>query len=384
MSGAIAFQGLPGAYSDLACRTAFPDLPTLPCESFETAIEAVREGRAELGMMPCENTLAGRVTDMHHLLPESGLFVVGEHFHRVEHCLLARPGTRMEQLRRAHSHAVALGQVRHFLRRMNLTPVVAADTAGAARMVAEQGGPEDAAIASSLAAEIYGLEILAANVEDAAHNTTRFYVMARRPRMFDPATPNLMTTFVFRVRNVPAALYKALGGFATNGVNMTKLESYMLGGQFVATQFLCDCEGHPEQPALRRALRSRDRGCRFPGCTHVKHLHAHHIEHWARGGRTDLDNLVQLCSHHHQLVHEGGYRVARGRGSGLEFRTPDGRLISQRCEMRPASGLAIAAQHRVRRLGIGSDTCRPLSAGDPLDYDIAVEGLIRRELRRRE
>ncbi|HET6182577.1 MAG TPA: prephenate dehydratase [Acetobacteraceae bacterium] len=254
MSGAIAFQGLPGAYSDLACRTAFPDLPTLPCESFETAIEAVREGRAELGMMPCENTLAGRVTDMHHLLPESGLFVVGEHFHRVEHCLLARPGTRMEQLRRAHSHAVALGQVRHFLRRMNLTPVVAADTAGAARMVAEQGGPEDAAIASSLAAEIYGLEILAANVEDAAHNTTRFYVMARRPRMFDPATPNLMTTFVFRVRNVPAALYKALGGFATNGVNMTKLESYMLGGQFVATQFLCDCEGHPEQPALRRAL----------------------------------------------------------------------------------------------------------------------------------
>ncbi len=254
MTATIAFQGLPGAYSDLACRTAYPAMRTLPCNSFETAIEAVREGRAELAMLPCENTLAGRVPDIHHLLPESGLFVVGEHFHRVEHCLLAPKGATIEGLRRAHSHQVALGQVRHFLRQRGLTPVIEADTAGAAQLIAERNSAEDAAIASSLAAQIYGLEILAANVEDAAHNTTRFYVMARRPRTPDWAQADLMTTFVFRVRNVPAALYKALGGFATNGVNMTKLESYMLGGEFTATQFLCDVDGHPEQPGLRRAL----------------------------------------------------------------------------------------------------------------------------------
>ncbi len=254
MSGKIAFQGVPGAYSDLACRVAYPDLSTLPCETFEAAIEAVREGRAHLAMLPCENTLAGRVSDMHHLLPESGLFVIGEHFHRVEHCLLGVKGAAIGDLKRAHSHTVALGQVRHSLRRLRLSPVVQADTAGAAQLVAQWNRKEEAAIASALAAEIYGLEILAANIEDAAHNTTRFYIMARQPRTPDPALPNLMTTFVFRVRNVPAALYKALGGFATNGVNLTKLESYMLAGQFVATQFLCDADGHPEQPALRRAL----------------------------------------------------------------------------------------------------------------------------------
>ena len=254
MTGTIAFQGQPGAYSDLACRVAYPDMQTLPCESFEAAIDAVRDGRADLGMLPCENTLAGRVSDMHHLLPESGLFVIGEHFHRVEHCLLAVKGARIEDLKRAHSHSVALGQVRHSLRALGLKPVVQADTAGAAALVAEWKRKEEAAIASSLAAEIYGLEILRANIEDADHNTTRFYVMARQAETPDPSQPDLMTTFVFRVRNVPAALYKALGGFATNGVNMTKLESYMLGGQFVATQFLCDAEGHPEQPALRRAL----------------------------------------------------------------------------------------------------------------------------------
>ncbi len=254
MTGVIAFQGQPGAYSDLACRVAYPAFRTLPSESFESAIEAVREGRAGLAMLPCENTLAGRVPDIHHLLPDSGLFVVGEAFQRVEHCLLAVKGTQVEGLKRAHSHSVALGQVRHFLRRLGIQPVVQADTAGAAQLVAKWNNPEEAAIASSLAAEIYGLEVLQANVEDAAHNTTRFYVMAPRPRAPDPAQANLMTTFVFRVRNVPAALYKALGGFATNGVNMTKLESYMLQGQFAATQFLCDVDGHPEQPALRRAL----------------------------------------------------------------------------------------------------------------------------------
>jgi len=254
MSGIIAFQGVPGAYSDLACRTAYPAMTTLPCESFETAMDAVREGRANMAMLPCENSLAGRVPDIHHLLPESGLFVVGEHFQRVEHCLLAIKGAGIGDLRRAHSHTVALGQVRRILRNLGLTPVVEADTAGAAQLVAQWGRKEEAAIASSLAAEIYGLDILQANVEDAAHNTTRFYVMAKRPVTPDASTPNLMTTFVFRVRNVPAALYKALGGFATNGVNMTKLESYMVGGHFTATQFLCDVDGHPEQPSLRRAL----------------------------------------------------------------------------------------------------------------------------------
>src|SRR6204780_3114508 len=254
MSGSIAFQGVPGAYSDLACRAAYPGMTTVPCESFETAIDAVKEGRATLAMLPCENSLAGRVPDIHHLLPQSGLFVTGEHFQRVEHCLLAVKGAALGDLKRAHSHTVALGQVRHSLRSLGLTPVVQADTAGAAELVAQWGRKDEAAIASSLAAKIYGLQILRENIEDAAHNTTRFYVMARRPVNRDPAEQNLMTTFVFRVRNVPAALYKALGGFATNGVNMTKLESYMMDGEFAATQFMCDVDGHPEHPGLRLAL----------------------------------------------------------------------------------------------------------------------------------
>ncbi len=254
MSGGIAFQGRPGAYSDLACRTAYPGARTIPCETFEEAIEAVREGRAGLGMLPCENSLAGRVPDIHHLLPQSGLFVVGEHFQRVEHCLLAPAAARLEDVRRVHSHAVALGQVRGLLKELGAAAVVEADTAGAAALVAQWNRNEDAAIASQLAAEIYGLSILRRNVEDAAHNTTRFYVMAPCPLVPSPDAKGMMTTFVFRVRNVPAALYKALGGFATNGVNMTKLESYMLNGQFTATQFLCDVEGHPEQPSLRNAL----------------------------------------------------------------------------------------------------------------------------------
>ena len=254
MTGVIAFQGLAGAYSDLACRTAYPGMTTLPCQTFEAAMDAVKVGLAQLAMLPCENSLAGRVPDIHHLLPQSGLFIVGEHFQRVEHCLLAPPGATIAGLKRVHSHAVALGQVRKLVADLRLQPVVEADTAGSAQHVAALGDRADAAIASSLAAEIYGLEILRVNVEDAAHNTTRFYICAPRPAVADPATPDVITTFVFRVRNVPAALYKALGGFATNGVNMTKLESYMLGGAFTATQFLCDVDGHPEQPALRRAL----------------------------------------------------------------------------------------------------------------------------------
>jgi len=254
MTGKIAFQGVPGAYSDLACRNAYPGMQTLPCPTFEAAIEAVHDGSAALAMLPCENSLAGRVPDIHHLLPESGLFVVGEQFQRVEHCLLGLPGATIADLRRAHSHPVALGQVRNVLKELNLTPVVEADTAGSAELVAQWGKKEEAAIASSLAAEIYGLTILRSNVEDAAHNTTRFYVVAKKPTTPAADTPNLMTTFVFRVRNVPAALYKALGGFATNGVNITKLESYMLAGRFAATQFMVDVDGHPEQPGLRRAL----------------------------------------------------------------------------------------------------------------------------------
>jgi prephenate dehydratase len=250
----ISFQGVPGAYSDLACRDAFPGMPTLPCHTFERAIEAVTQGEAQFGMLACENSLAGRVPDIHMLLPGSGLFIIGEHFQRVEHCLLGVPGTRIDQVRRIHSHPVALNQVRGIIRELDAEPVIEADTAGSAELVAGWGRPQDAAIASRLAATIYGLDVLRANVEDAAHNTTRFFVTAREPLPLPPDTPGVMTTFVFRVRNVPAALYKALGGFATNGVNMTRLESYMLGGQFTATQFMCDVDGHPEQPALRRAL----------------------------------------------------------------------------------------------------------------------------------
>jgi prephenate dehydratase len=250
----IAFQGLPGAYSDLACRAAYPGWDTLPCASFEAAMVALREGRCDLAMLAAENSLAGRVPDIHRLLPDSGLFAVGEHFQRVEHCLLAPKGATLATLRRAHSHPVALGQVLKILKELDLQPVVQADTAGAAQLIAERGGIEDAAIASELAAATYGLEILRRNVEDEAHNTTRFYVMAREPAWPAPEAPDTVTTFVFRVRNIPAALYKALGGFATNGVNMTKLESYMLDGHFHATQFLCDVDGHPDQPGLRRAF----------------------------------------------------------------------------------------------------------------------------------
>jgi prephenate dehydratase len=250
----IAFQGVTGAYSDLACRHAYPGWKTLPCPSFEAAMAAVREGRATLGMLACENSLAGRVPDIHRLLPDSGLHVVGEHFERVEHCLLAPKGASIATLKRAHSHPVALGQVLKLLKELDLQAVIEADTAGAAKLIAERGGTEDAAIASELAAETYGLEILRRNVEDESHNTTRFYVMTTRPLAGPFGKGDWVTTFVFRVKNIPAALYKALGGFATNGVNMTKLESYMVNGEFTATQFLADVDGHPEQPALARAL----------------------------------------------------------------------------------------------------------------------------------
>ncbi|NHN88021.1 prephenate dehydratase [Acetobacter conturbans] len=251
--GRIAFQGRPGAYSDLACRTAYPGWATVPCETFADAIAAVHDGRADLAMLACENNLAGRVPDIHALLPDAGLHIIGEHFQRVEHCLMGIPGATLEQARKVHTHPVALGQVRDLLRELHLTPVAQFDTAGAAEMVAKWGRVEDVAIASELAAELNGLTILRRNVEDAAHNTTRFYIAAREPLLLPDDGP-VMTTLLFSVRNEPGALYKVLGGFATNGVNMTRLESYMLDGSFAATQFLLDVEGRPDRPSLRQAL----------------------------------------------------------------------------------------------------------------------------------
>jgi prephenate dehydratase len=249
----IAFQGAPGAYSDLACRRVFPAMTTLPCAAFEDAFAAVHEGRAALAMLPIENSVAGRVADIHHLMPGSGLFIIAEHFERVNHHLLALRGATLGQIRTVRSHVQALGQCRNFIRANRLQPVVRADTAGSAAEIRELGDPTIAAIASKLAGEIYGLVSLERNIEDAEHNTTRFLVMSREERRTPRGAPTV-TTFVFNVRNVPAALYKALGGFATNGVNMTKLESYMVGGQFAATQFYADVEAHPQDRPLRLAL----------------------------------------------------------------------------------------------------------------------------------
>jgi len=253
-SNTIAFQGVPGAYSDLACRAMYPSMATLPCESFEDAFAAVAEGKARLAMIPIDNSVAGRVPDIHRLMPSSGLHIVGEHFQRITHHLLGVKGASLEGLRTVHSHMHALYQCRGLVRRLGLASVPHADTAGAAADVAERGEKSIGAIASALAAELYGLDILMSEIEDAEHNTTRFLVLAREATSPDPEKGPVITSFVFRVRNVPAALYKALGGFATNGVNMIKLESYMLGGRFAATQFYADVEGHPEERALRLAL----------------------------------------------------------------------------------------------------------------------------------
>jgi prephenate dehydratase len=250
----IAFQGEAGANSHIACREAFPDMISLPCDTFEDVFAAVSEGRARLGMIAIENSLAGRVADVHHLIPGSGLYIVGEHFLPVRHQLLGLKGTKIEDIKTVHSHVHALGQCRRVIRELGLKAVVAADTAGAARQIAEEGDPSRAAIASSLAASIYDLDILRPNIEDAEHNTTRFIVMANEPNDADPEDEPVITSFIFRVRNVPAALYKALGGFATNGVNMTKLESYQLEGTFNASQFYADIEGHPSSRHVRLAL----------------------------------------------------------------------------------------------------------------------------------
>ena len=250
----IAFQGLPGAYSHMACRAAHPEMQTLPCAAFEDVFQAVHEGTAALAMIPIENTVAGRVADIYHLLPNSGLHIIGEHYERVNHRLLAPKGATLQTLKTVHSHVHALSQCRKMFRELGLRPVVHADTAGAAKEVADLKDPTRGAIASELAANIYGLETLRRDVEDDEHNTTRFVIMAKEPVDHDAADGPTVTTFIFRVRNVPAALYKALGGFATNGVNMTKLESYMVGGEFFATEFYADIDGHPDETSVRLAM----------------------------------------------------------------------------------------------------------------------------------
>jgi prephenate dehydratase len=250
----IAYQGEPGANSHIACREAYRDFEPLPCPTFEDAFAAVRDGKAGLGMIPIDNSVAGRVADIHHLMPKSGLHIVGEWFLPVQHQLMAPKGATLKTIKTVESHVHALGQCRNVIRKLRLKPVVAADTAGAAREVAETTDVTRAVLATRLAAKIYGLHILKKDVADAKHNTTRFVILAREPKWASRKEKQAITTFVFQVRNIPAALYKALGGFATNGVNMTKLESYMVDGSFTATQFYADVDGHPKHRALELAL----------------------------------------------------------------------------------------------------------------------------------
>lgn len=253
-SGRIAYQGEPGANSHLACIELNPRLEPVACATFEDALAAVKSGDCAFAMIPIENSVAGRVADIHHLLPDADLYIVGEHFLRVRHQLMALPGAALDRITQVYSHVQALGQCRNTLRKLGLKPVPEADTAGSARLVSESGDLTVAAIASTLAAKTYRLSILMSDIEDEAHNTTRFVILASEPDDAEPGNGPVITTFVFRVRNVPAALYKALGGFATNGVNMTKLESYQPEGAFSATMFMADIEGHPADRAVRLAL----------------------------------------------------------------------------------------------------------------------------------
>ncbi len=254
----IAFQGTLGANSHIACLQVYPDMQPLPCATFEDSFTAVRKGEARLAMIPIDNSVAGRVADIHHLLPHSGLYIIGEHFQRVEHCLLGTPDAEIGGLEEIHSHIHALGQCRRLIAELGAEPVIHFDTAGAARDVAQWGDRAKCAIASSLAAEIYGLKILRDRIEDAEHNTTRFIIMG--PEHLTPAAGSrkTITSFVFRVRSVPAALYKALGGFATNNINITKLESYIIDGAFTVAQFYADVEGHPDEQAMKWAFEELD------------------------------------------------------------------------------------------------------------------------------
>ncbi len=249
----VAYQGVPGAYSHLVAHQLFPNATALACPSFDAMFETVRSGKAAFALAPVENSVAGRVADMHHLLPDAGLFIQQEYFLKVNHCLLAAPGATLESIKEAHSHIQGLSQCREFLKERNIKPVYHPDTAGAAEDIAKANDITIAAIASSLAGKLYGLEILAHDIADEKHNTTRFLVMGRKHTVPDDQK-NLVTTLVFEMRSVPAALYKALGGFATNGINLTKIESYMLDGKFQAAQFYVDAEGHQDSEPMQHAL----------------------------------------------------------------------------------------------------------------------------------
>ena len=250
----IAYQGEPGANSHIACSEIFPDMTPMPCAAFEDALAAVKSGEAHLAMIPIENSIAGRVADIHHMLPASGLHIIGEHFLPIRFQLMAIKGAKLAGITDVYSHVHAIGQCRKIIRKLGVRAHVAADTAGAARQVSEWKDASKAAFAPRLAADVYDLDILAEDVEDEKHNTTRFVILSKTPAPAKPGSALTLTTFVFDVRNIPAALYKALGGFATNGVNMTKLESYMVDGSFTATMFLADIEGHPTDAPVARAL----------------------------------------------------------------------------------------------------------------------------------
>ena len=250
----IAYQGEPGANSEIVCGEHYPDAETLPCASFEDVFAAVNGGEADLALIPIDNSIAGRVADIHHFLPGSGLHIIAEHFLPIRFCLMGVPGTSLGSIKTVHSHVHALGQCRKIIRQHGWTPLISGDTAGAAREIAEARDITQASISPPLAAKIYGLEVLARDIEDEDHNTTRFVLLS--PELIQAPAGNgpVVTSFIFNVKNLPAALYKALGGFATNGVNMTKLESYMVNGKFTATQFLAEVDGHPDDLGLSRAL----------------------------------------------------------------------------------------------------------------------------------
>lgn len=258
MSVRIVYQGEPGAYSHLACREHFPNMEPWACQSFAQSFARVRSGEAALAMIPVENTVAGRVSDIYHLLPEGELFIIQERYQPIHHQLLGLPGTDLAAVTTARSHPMALGQVRERLFALGITAIADVDTAAAARKVAERGDPTVAAVASRVAADEYGLDILLEDIEDSGTNTTRFIVLAKVAKTPSIDDGPVVSSYVFRTRSVPSSLYKALGGFASNGLNLTKLESYMIGGGFTAAQFYVDVEGHPESQAMRNALEELD------------------------------------------------------------------------------------------------------------------------------